>query len=360
MSSSAASPASPVPAGAPLLRIRDLRTYFRTDDGVVKAVDGVSFDLRAGETLGIVGESGSGKSVASLSLLKLVPQPPGYFPSGEIHFAGRDLMQTTEADMRRLRGNRLAMIFQDPMTSLNPYLTIERQLTEVLELHRGQSRRQARAGALQMLVRVGIPDPERRLCAFPHELSGGMRQRVMIAMALLCEPQLLIADEPTTALDVTIQAQILTLIKKLQAELGTSVILITHDLGVVAGMADRVAVMYAGRIVETGPVEQIFAHPRHPYTRGLLRSVPRLDGAPDEALAPIAGLPPDLSALPPGCPFRPRCDRAQERCAREYPPALHLPDLMTADAGPSKGATAEGHLEQGSYVHCWDAIDAKR
>jgi oligopeptide transport system ATP-binding protein len=318
--------AAPAPsaAAAPILSVRDLRTYFRTDDGLVKAVDGVSFALGRGETLGIVGESGSGKSVTSLSLMQLLPRPPASHPSGQIMFDGRDLMTSPEHDLRRLRGNRIAMIFQDPMTSLNPYLTVERQLTEVLQLHRGLSRADARARAIQMLGKVGIPDAARRIHDHPHEFSGGMRQRVMIAMALLCEPQLLIADEPTTALDVTIQAQILRLIKGLQTELGTSVILITHDLGVVAGMADRVAVMYAGRIVETGAATEIFRDPQHPYTRGLLRSIPRLDREQAGALRSIPGLPPDLSALPPGCPFRPRCDVAQERCGREYPPVLTL------------------------------------
>ena len=324
---------------APVLSVRELRTYFRTDDGLVKAVDGVSFDLARGETLGIVGESGSGKSVTSLSLMQLLPRPPASHPSGEIIFDGRDVMRLPEAALRALRGNRMAMIFQDPMTSLNPYLTVERQLTEVLQLHRGMSRAAARARAVEMLTHVGIPDAARRIGDHPHEFSGGMRQRVMIAMALLCQPQLLIADEPTTALDVTIQAQILRLIKQLQAELGTSVILITHDLGVVAGMADRVAVMYAGRIVETGPAAAIFRDPQHPYTRGLLRSIPRLDRARDgdTPLRSIPGLPPDLSALPPGCPFRPRCDAAQDRCAREYPPGLTL--------GPARD------------VHCWDTLE---
>ncbi|HXI56689.1 MAG TPA: ABC transporter ATP-binding protein [Polyangia bacterium] len=320
----------------PILQVTDLRTYFRTDDGLVKAVDGLSFQLGRGETLGIVGESGSGKSVTSLSLMQLLPRPPASHPSGQIMFDGRDLMKLPEVELRRLRGNRIAMIFQDPMTSLNPYLTVERQLTEVLQQHRGMSRSEARARSIEVLGHVGIPDPARRIDDHPHEFSGGMRQRVMIAMALLCEPQLLIADEPTTALDVTIQAQILRLIKQLQAEFGTSVILITHDLGVVAGMADRVAVMYAGRIVETGAAVDIFREPQHPYTRGLLRSIPRLDRADGGALASIPGLPPDLSALPPGCPFYPRCDVAQERCAREFPPVLTL--------GPARD------------VYCWEAL----
>jgi oligopeptide transport system ATP-binding protein len=336
----AAVPRDDAPAAAadsaPLLDVRNLRTYFRTDDGIVKAVDGVSFNLRRGETLGIVGESGSGKSVTSLSLMQLVPRPPAYYPSGQVFFGGQDLMRLSEPELRRLRGNRMAMIFQDPMTSLNPYLTVERQLTEVLQLHRGASRTDARARAVEVLSLVGIPDAGQRIFSHPHEFSGGMRQRVMIAMALLCEPQLLIADEPTTALDVTIQAQILRLIKRLQTTLGTSVILITHDLGVVAGLADRVAVMYAGRIVETGAAADVFANPQHPYTRGLLRSIPRLDRQATATLTSIPGLPPDLSTLPSGCPFRPRCEAAMDRCAVEFPPQLAL--------GPERD------------VYCWEAL----
>ncbi|HET6280622.1 MAG TPA: ABC transporter ATP-binding protein [Polyangia bacterium] len=336
MTAAPTTPLAPAADNAPLLDVRDLRTYFRTDDGIVKAVDGVSFTLRRGETLGIVGESGSGKSVTSLSLMQLVPRPPAYFPSGQVLFGGQDLMRLREPELRRMRGNRMAMIFQDPMTSLNPYLTVERQLTEVLQLHRGVSRSAARARAIEVLSLVGIPDAAQRVFSHPHEFSGGMRQRVMIAMALLCEPQLLIADEPTTALDVTIQAQILRLIKHLQTTLGTSVILITHDLGVVAGLADRVAVMYAGRIVETGPAADVFASPQHPYTRGLLRSIPRLDRQTAGALTSIPGLPPDLSTLPPGCPFRPRCEVAMDRCAVEFPPQLAL--------GPERD------------VYCWEAM----
>ena len=303
----------------PLLSVRDLCVYFRTDQGVVKAVDGVSFDVAKGEVLGLVGESGSGKTVANLALLGLLPRPPAYFPRGEAHFGGRDLLRAGPRELRALRGKRIAMVFQDPMTSLNPYLRVSRQLSEVLELHQQLSAAEARARSVEMLGRVGIPDPARRIDAYPHELSGGMRQRVMIAMALLCEPELLIADEPTTAVDVTVKAQVLALMRELQRGGSMSMILITHDLGVVAGMAHRIAVMYAGRIVECASAEQLFDDPRHPYTQGLLASIPRLDTPRGAALTPIAGLPPDLSNLPEGCPFRPRCPRAFEDCARIYP-----------------------------------------
>ncbi|HKP55489.1 MAG TPA: ABC transporter ATP-binding protein [Polyangiales bacterium] len=305
---------------APVLSVRDLCVYFHTEQGEVKAVDGVSFDVQPGEVLGIVGESGSGKSVSNLAVMGLLPKPPAYFPRGEVLFDGRSMLKARDRELRAIRGRRVAMIFQDPMTSLNPYLTIERQLTEVLEEHESISREDARKRAVAMLSRVGIPDAERRIDAYPHELSGGMRQRVMIAMALLCGPELLIADEPTTAVDVTIQAQILALIKELQAGKSMSVILITHDLGVVAGMAHRVLVMYAGRIVEAADTETLFERPRHPYTRALLQSVPRLDAAPGTVLASIPGLPPDLSNLDAGCPFRPRCPLAMPRCASAYPP----------------------------------------
>ena len=308
----------------PLLSVRDLKTHFRTDDGVVKAVDGVSFDLARGETLGIVGESGSGKSVTCLSVLRLLPSPPAFFPSGEISFEGRSIFDLSPTEMENLRGDNIAMIFQDPMTSLNPYLTVERQLTEVLQVHRSMDRRTARGHCIEMLEKVGIPQPNKRIDQYPHEYSGGMRQRVMIAMALLCKPRLLIADEPTTALDVTIQAQILELIDELKDELNMSVILITHDLGVVAGTTDRIAVMYAGRIVEQGRTEEVFEQPKHPYTRGLLASVPRMDKQ-ESMLSAIPGLPPDLSALPQGCPFHPRCDVAHERCSSEYPDKVEFP-----------------------------------
>jgi oligopeptide transport system ATP-binding protein len=303
-----------------VLEVSDLCTHFRTEDGVLKAVDGISFDLHEGEVVGIVGESGSGKSVTSLSILQLLSRQDSFHPRGRVLYRGRDLLRASERELRALRGDRISIIFQDPMTSLNPYLTVERQLTEVLEVHRGLGRRQARSRAGEMLERVGIADPGQRLDAHPHQLSGGMRQRVMIAMALLCEPDILIADEPTTALDVTIQAQILTMIRSLQRDFGTAVMLITHNLGVVAGMADRVMVMYAGRIVEAAPTEDLFAGPVHPYTSGLLGGIPRLTGERGAPLPAIPGLPPNLSSLPSGCPFRPRCPRASSQCATEYPP----------------------------------------
>jgi oligopeptide transport system ATP-binding protein len=301
-----------------ILAVEDLETSFFTEEGVVRAVDRVSFTIREGETLALVGESGSGKSVTSLSILRLVPEPAGRIVGGKVIFEGRDLLALPKKEMERLRGDRIAMVFQDPMTSLNPFLSIERQLSEVLETHCGASRAEARKEAERALARVGIPDPKARLDHYPHQLSGGMRQRVMIAMALLARPKLLIADEPTTALDVTIQAQILELIRSLKDELGMSVLLISHDLGVVAGMADRVAVMYAGKIVEEGPSEAIFSKPQHPYTTGLLASIPRLRGEKKE-LVPIGGAPPDLLRLPKGCAFFPRCSRAIDRCSKEIP-----------------------------------------
>jgi oligopeptide transport system ATP-binding protein len=300
----------------PLLVVDGLKTWFDTEYGTVKAVDGVSFDVRPGEVMGLVGESGSGKSVTNLSILKLVPTPPGRYAGGSIRFDGVDLLTQSESQMRKLRGNRIAMIFQDPMTSLTPYMRISRQLCEVIELHQRVSRSEARKRALDMLDRVGIPDPSGRIDQYPHQFSGGMRQRVMIAMALACKPALLLADEPTTALDVTIQAQILELMQELAREEGTAVILVTHDLGVVAGIADKVAVMYGGRIVERAPVLDLYANPQHPYTRGLLASVPRLDSR--GALTPIPGSPPNLANLPTGCTFHPRCAVADERC-QTYP-----------------------------------------
>ena len=303
----------------PLLEVRDLRTQFFTQDGVVKAVNGVSFTLNEGEALGLVGESGCGKSVSALSLMRLIPQPPGRIVSGEVWFDGRNLLKLKEDDMRKVRGNDIAMIFQDPMTSLNPVLTIGRQISEALELHKGMDRSAARKRTIKLLELVGIPAARSRVDDYPHQFSGGMRQRVMIAMALSCEPKLLLADEPTTALDVTIQAQILDLIKRLRQELGMAIIMITHDLGVVAGIADRINVMYAGYIVETATADEIFHNPRHPYTLGLLRSIPRIDEPRREKLVPIEGLPPDLIDAPPGCPFQPRCFYAVDRCLEENP-----------------------------------------
>jgi len=303
----------------PILTVENLYTQFKTDDGIVKAVDGVSFDLMPGETLGLVGESGSGKSVTCLSVIRLIDCPPGSHPNGSILFDGHDLLTASESKLRDIRGNRISMIFQDPMTSLNPFLKVGRQLTEVLEIHKGLSAAAAKELAIEMLDRVGIPAPVQRFSQYPHEFSGGMRQRVMIAMALLCEPELLIADEPTTALDVTIQAQILELMSDLKRDFKTSVILITHDLGVVAGTTDRVAVMYAGKIIEQGTTEQVFGSPMHPYTRGLLKSVPRVDEAAGQQLHVIPGLPPDLSDLPSGCPFHPRCAEVVPECQQEYP-----------------------------------------
>jgi oligopeptide transport system ATP-binding protein len=306
-----------------LLTVSDLRTYFDTEDGEVKAVDGISFQLKRGETLGIVGESGSGKSVTNLSIIRLVPTPPGRIASGSINFDGIEILSLPEAEVRKIRGRRIAMIFQDPMTSLNPFMKISRQLMEITELHLGHSKAEAYNHAIKMLEKVGIPDARKRVEGYPHEFSGGMRQRVMIAMALSCEPELLIADEPTTALDVTIQAQILELIKTLKQATGTSVILITHDLGVVAGMTDHLIVMYAGKIFEQAPTAELFAKPGNPYTRGLLRSVP--DPAKEqEHLYQIPGLPPDVAHLPAGCPFAPRCERAEDICRRDFPPFVQL------------------------------------
>ena len=306
-----------------LLEVKNLRTYFDTEDGVVKAVDGISFVLKRGETLGIVGESGSGKSVTNLGIIRLIPDPPGKIVSGEVLFNGQDILLLPAAEVRKIRGRRIAMIFQDPMTSLNPFLKISRQLMEMTQLHLGHTKAQAYEHAIKMLKTVGIPDARERVDNYPHEFSGGMRQRVMIAMALSCEPELLIADEPTTALDVTIQAQILELIKKLKQETGTSVILITHDLGVVAGMTDHVVVMYAGKIFEQAKTSQLFARPGNPYTKGLLRSVP--DPTSEQGkLYQIPGSPPDVAHLKPGCPFAPRCERAEDICRREFPPFVEL------------------------------------
>ncbi|HBD85696.1 MAG TPA: peptide ABC transporter ATP-binding protein [Dehalococcoidia bacterium] len=304
---------------ANLLEVKDLTTHFFTQDGVVKAVDGISYTLAEGEVLGVVGESGCGKSVHALSIMRLVANPPGRIVAGEILFEGENLLNMDDSEMRHIRGNRIAMVFQEPMTSLNPVLTIGRQLTETLELHQKMAKQEARTRAAELLQTVGIPDAETRLSDYPHQFSGGMRQRVMIAMALSCNPRLIIADEPTTALDVTIQAQILELMRDLAEEFGTAMVIITHNLGVVARYAHRVVVMYAGKIVETGTAHDIYRNPRHPYTIALLNSVPRLDATERVRLDAIEGLPPDLVDLPQGCSFAPRCKYAYERCTQETP-----------------------------------------
>ena len=302
-----------------ILEVKDLQTYFFTYEGVVKAVDGVSYELEEGETLGLVGESGCGKSVSALSVMRLIPDPPGRIINGEVQFEDEDILKIDMNDMRRIRGGKIAMVFQEPMTSLNPVLTVEKQITETLELHMGMSRAESRREGVDLLARVGIPDPDKRIKQYPHQFSGGMRQRVMIAMALSCNPRLIIADEPTTALDVTIQAQILELMKSLTTEFGVALIIITHNLGVVARYADRVNIMYAGKIIERGSAREIYANPRHPYTVGLLRSVPRLDLPRRMRLDPIEGQPPDLVNLPPGCSFRARCRWAIDKCATDIP-----------------------------------------
>ena len=305
---------------ATLLEVRDLRTTFQTAAGTVRAVDGVSWDIQEGETVALVGESGCGKSVSALSVMRLVEPPAGRIESGEILFKGRDLLKLSEPEMHHVRGREIAMVFQEPMTSLNPVLSIGRQLTEGLEIHLGMTPAAAHARALELLGLVGISEGERRLQQYPHHFSGGMRQRMMIAMALACNPSLILADEPTTALDVTIQAQILELMRGLSRSLGVALLIITHNLGVVARYADRVNVMYAGRIIERASAEQLYAAPRHPYTLGLLRSVPRLDEPRRARLDPIEGQPPDLSRLPPGCAFAPRCAWRTDRCAEAVPP----------------------------------------
>jgi peptide/nickel transport system ATP-binding protein len=324
---------------APLLEIVGLKTHFFTRDGIVRAVDGISFSIAPGETLAIVGESGCGKSVTSLSVLRLIASPPGRIVDGRIKFQGQDLLQISERRMRAIRGNEISMIFQEPMTSLNPVLTIGRQIIETLTLHRGLSQQAAKVRAIEMLRLVGIPEPAQRVDQYPHELSGGMRQRVMIAIGLACNPRLLIADEPTTALDVTVQAQILDLMRQLKAKTGTAIILITHSLGVVAEMAQRVVVMYGGRKVEEAPVEALFARPRHPYTRALLGSVPRLRsslvGNGNARLAEIPGVVPSLKEAVLGCIFAPRCAHATEQCRQSYPPLEEK---------------AAGH-----FVACWEA-----
>lgn len=309
-----------------LLEVKNLEVSFFTYGGEVHAVRGVSFDLNRGESVAIVGESGCGKSVTAQAIMRLIPSPPGVIKSGSIVFDGREITALTDRQMEKIRGAEMGMIFQDPMTSLNPTMTVERQISEGLIKHQGLSAREARSRALEMLSLAGIPRPEERMSQFPHQFSGGMRQRVMIAIALACSPKLLIADEPTTALDVTIQAQIIDLMKDLQSKLNTSIILITHDLGVVAGLANRVVVMYAGQVVESGPAERLFANPQHPYTWGLLRAVPRMDRDIREELHNIPGTPPDLFAPPPGCPFAPRCGYAMKICHREKPEVTSLGD----------------------------------
>ncbi len=324
----------------PLLQIKDLRTQFFTPDGVVNAVNGISFNLEEGETLGVVGESGCGKSVSVLSVMRLIPQPPGRIVGGEVWFQGRDLLKLNEEEIRQVRGNKIAMVFQDPMTSLNPVLTIGRQISEALVLHLGMDEHQALERSIELLEMVKIPEARARINDYPHQFSGGMRQRAMIAMALSCNPQLLIADEPTTALDVTIQAQIIDIVKELRRELGMAIIWITHDLGIVAGLVNRVQVMYAGYIVERTEVHEYYAHPQHPYSLGLLRSLPRLDARKRQKLTPIDGLPPDLIGMPPGCPFYPRCSYHIQRCLEENP--------QLKEARP------------GHEVACWVEVDGGR
>lgn len=302
-----------------LLRVKDLKTYFYTQDGVVKAVDGISFELARGETLGIVGESGSGKSVTALSILKLIPDPPGKIVSGEIYLDGMDIVALKEKEMQQVRGNEIAMIFQDPMTSLNPVFTIGNQIMETIMLHQRLNKKVAREKTVELLRSVGIPNPEQRIDGYPHQFSGGMRQRAMIAMALSCNPKILIADEPTTALDVTIQAQILQLMNEIKERTNSSIIIITHDLGVIAEMADNIIIMYGGMVVEYSDVNTIFYNSHHPYTWGLLRSIPRLDEVKRERLIPIPGIPPSLIHVPPGCPFSPRCRYAKDICFKVTP-----------------------------------------
>jgi oligopeptide transport system ATP-binding protein len=321
-----------------LLEVKNLQTYFSTREGVVKAVDGISYDVKEGETVGLVGESGCGKSVSALSILRLIPDPPGKIVGGELFFDGRDLLKLKEKEMQRIRGNDITMVFQEPMTSLNPVLTIGRQVSEPIELHMSMDKHAALQESIKLLDSVQIPASESRVGSYPHQFSGGMRQRVMIAMSLSCNPKLLIADEPTTAIDVTIQAQLLELMKQLTRDIGTALIVITHNLGVVARYADRVNVMYAGRIVEKGTAKDIYHNPRHPYTIGLLKSVPRLDQTVKEKLIPIEGLPPDLTDLPTGCAFRPRCVHVIDRCREEV---------------PNLTPVADGH-----YKACW--IDVTR
>ena len=329
---------------ADLLEVTDLHTQFFTRDGVVRAVDGVTFQVAAGETLGIVGESGCGKSVTALSLMRLIPQPPGKIVKGSIMFDGQDILKMDDDDVRSIRGKSIAMIFQDPMTSLNPVLTISRQISEALELHMKMDKNEARNRTIELLELVQIPSAKKRVDDYPHQFSGGMRQRVMIAMALSCGPKLILADEPTTALDVTIQAQILDLLKNLAREFRTAFILITHDLGVVAGMTQRINVMYAGRIVEKADTVELFANPKMPYTWGLLRSIPRLDETRKAKLVPIEGLPPDLIAPPPGCKFEPRCQYRRDVCHEKEPDLVHIPNSKSDHEARCWGTQEGGWL----------------
>jgi peptide/nickel transport system ATP-binding protein len=329
----------------PLLQVEDLRVHFHTDAGVVKAVDGVSWSIKAGETLGIVGESGSGKSVSALAVMGLVQVPPGRFESGRILFQGRDLLEARNKELRAIRGKEISMIFQDPLTSLNPVFKVGHQIAEVIQVHEKVGRVAARLRAVDLLGEVGIPHPRQRAQEYPHQFSGGMRQRAMIAMALALDPAVLLADEPTTALDVTVQAQIMDLLLALQAQRGTAVVLITHDLGLVAGHADRVAVMYAGRVVETAATEDLYYRPRHPYTLGLLSSLARMDRRRGERLQPISGQPPSLIRLPPGCSFHPRCPFATDLCRRQEP----LLELVPDD-GSGSVAAGPGHLSACHHV----------
>ncbi|WP_395350825.1 ABC transporter ATP-binding protein [Variovorax sp. UC122_21] len=333
----------------PLLRVQDLHVEFRTRRGQALVLNGVDFELRAGETLCVVGESGCGKSMTALALLRLIPSPPGRIRDGRVLFQGEDLVRATDARMREVRGNRISMIFQEPMTSLNPVFSVGDQIGESLRLHAGLDARAARQRAIEMLRQVGIPAPERRVDEYPHQLSGGMRQRVMIAMALACRPDILIADEPTTALDVTVQAQIFDLLRELQREKGTAILLITHDMGAVAEMADRVMVMYAGRVIEQGSADQVLSAPGHPYTRGLIDCLPELgssaafDDDTREDLAEIPGVVPSIWELGSGCAFRERCRHAMPRCAREVPPMFAL--AGDGDGGTSHGAACWLHAE---------------
>ena len=307
-----------------VLEVKDLKTYFYTQEGEVKAVDGLNYFVKRGESVGLVGESACGKSVSALSIMRLIPYPPGIIMGGEIIFKGEDLLKADDEELRHIRGDRIAMVFQEPTTSLNPVFSINSQISEALKVHRGLDKEAAAEETIKLLKLVGIPDAERRAQDYPHQFSGGMQQRIMIAMALSCNPELLIADEPTTSVDVTVQAQLLELIDNLRAQFGAAVIVITHNLGVVARYVDRVNVMYAGRLVETGPTEVIYGEPRHPYTLGLMQSVPRLDMPRDRELHVIDGLPPNLARLPQGCYFHPRCELADDRCRRERPEMVEI------------------------------------